>query len=298
MTPSYRLWDPSQVVLISFMIFFSMIMSDAGYAAVFGLITLVAWKRMQATRALKHLSRLFVLLTIGSLAWGILVGSYFGITPQHGSVLSRLQLVDLNNSQLMMQITILVGVIHILIANGTEAWRQRSSLRALAPVGWVSVIGGGCLLWLAMDRHNEPLYTGSMVLMITGGLLILLFSSKHHHLLHRLLDGVIALTRITNAFGDILSYLRLFALGLASASLALAFNDLAHQVIEAIPGFGVLVAMIILMIGHALNFLLAVVSGFVHGLRLNFIEFFNWSIDEEGYPFKAFSRKERSPWNR
>jgi V/A-type H+-transporting ATPase subunit I len=103
---------------------------------------------------------------------------------------------------------------------------------------------------------------------------------------------------VTTAFGDALSYLRLFALGLASASLAMAFNDLAHQVREILPGLGILFALLVVVIGHGLNFVLAVVSGFIHGLRLNFIEFFNWSIPEEGRPFRAFARKETSVWNR
>ena len=106
--------------------------------------------------------------------------------------------------------------------------------------------------------------------------------------------GFMGLTRVTSAFGDILSYLRLFALGLASASLAIAFNDLAQTAREGLGGFGILVALVVLVVGHTLNFVLAIVSGFVHGLRLNLIEFFNWSVTEEGRPFEAFSRNENT----
>ncbi len=93
-----------------------------------------------------------------------------------------------------------------------------------------------------------------------------------------------------------LSYLRLFALGLASASLAGTFNDMAGQVKEALPGIGILFALLIALFGHTLNFVLALSSGFIHGLRLNFIEFFRWSISEEGHPFNAFARKEKESW--
>ena len=113
----------------------------------------------------------------------------------------------------------------------------------------------------------------------------------------RLIKGLLGLTRITNCFGDVLSYLRLFALGLATSSLAVTFNELAMQVLSAMPGIGLLFAMFILLIGHGLNFALALVSGFVHGLRLNFIEFFNWSAPEEGIPFRAFAKKEIATWN-
>ena len=92
-----------------------------------------------------------------------------------------------------------------------------------------------------------------------------------------------------------MSYLRLFALGLASASLALTFNQLADQVYQAVPGLGLLLSILILLLGHSINLVLGIISGFVHGLRLNFIEFFNWGIADEGYPFQAFAKKEMNP---
>ena len=98
-----------------------------------------------------------------------------------------------------------------------------------------------------------------------------------------------------NAFGDVLSYMRLFALGLASASLALTFNDLAAGARNALPGLGVLVGGLILVLGHTLNLALGVMSGVVHGLRLNFIEFYNWGLPEEGMAFRRFARKEVRP---
>ena len=97
---------------------------------------------------------------------------------------------------------------------------------------------------------------------------------------------------VTNAFGDVLSYLRLFALGLASGSLAAAFNDLAAKSHAAVQGAGIALALLVLLVGHGLNFLLALMSGVVHGLRLNYIEFFNWGLEDEGKPFRAFRRKE------
>ena len=105
------------------------------------------------------------------------------------------------------------------------------------------------------------------------------------------------LTRVSGMFGDVLSYLRLFALGLASASLATVFNNLAKQVYSASPAFKIVFFLLIILIGHGINFLLSIMSGFIHGLRLNFIEFFNWSVPDEGTPFKPFSKKERSTWN-
>jgi len=63
---------------------------------------------------------------------------------------------------------------------------------------------------------------------------------------------------------------------------------------EAVPGVGFLLSILIILFGHGLNLILAFASGIIHGLRLNFIEFFNWSMPEEGRPFKAFAKKEAS----
>jgi V/A-type H+-transporting ATPase subunit I len=134
---------------------------------------------------------------------------------------------------------------------------------------------------------------GALVLGLIG---VLLFNSPEGPLWKRLLKGLGGLTGLSTAFGDALSYLRLFALGLASASLAGTFNAMAGQVKEALPGIGLLFALLIALLGHSLNFILGLSSGFIHGLRLNFIEFFRWSISEEGQPFNAFARKEKETW--
>ena len=106
----------------------------------------------------------------------------------------------------------------------------------------------------------------------------------------RIVDGLLGLTNISKAFGDTLSYLRLFALGLASAQLAVTFNDLAAGAYQ-VPGLGIVLALLILGVGHGVNLLLGIMSGVVHGLRLNCIEFFNWSLTDEGYPFQPFCKK-------
>ena len=108
----------------------------------------------------------------------------------------------------------------------------------------------------------------------------------------RLGGGLLSGARVVNLFSDVLSYMRLFALGLAAASLAGTINMLAEQVRHAVPGVGVLVAIAVLLIGHAVNMGLGIVAGTVHGLRLNVIEFFNWGLKGEGRPFRPFRKEE------
>ena len=110
--------------------------------------------------------------------------------------------------------------------------------------------------------------------------------------LWRGIDGLQGAAGLMGMFGDVLSYMRLFALGLASASLAITFNNLAGTVMASGSGLSLLGGLLIFVIGHVLNFALAMMSGVVHGLRLNFIEFYKWGLPEEGIVFRAFARKE------
>jgi V/A-type H+-transporting ATPase subunit I len=111
-------------------------------------------------------------------------------------------------------------------------------------------------------------------------------------LAHRLFEGLEALAHSTKAFGDVLSYLRLFALGLAAFKLAEVFNELAHAAFD-VPGVGMLLGILILVAGHGLNLAMGIMSGVVHSLRLNLIEFLSWSLPEEGRTFAPFQTKAR-----
>lgn len=295
MTPSYSLWDPSTTIFFSFAIFFAMIFSDAGYAIILGAILAYFWKQLGNTVSGSRFRNVLLALTIFSFVWGVLVGSYFGIAPPSQSYLHYLKIFDMSNYAAMMMLAILVGVIHIVIANIAQAWSKRNSLTSIANIGWATALIGGAVAFFG-SKHSA-VKTNGFVLIATGIIAVLLFTSVEKPLWKRLLKGLMGLTRITGMFGDVLSYLRLFALGLASASLAAVFNDLAKQIYHEMSGFKIFLALLILLIGHGINFVLSLMSGFIHGLRLNFIEFFNWGLPEEGTPFKAFSKKEMSKWN-
>ena len=299
MTPNYWLWDPSTVVFFSFAVFFAMILSDAGYALIMGLGLALGWKKMGRSDSGRRLRVLFGTLVGTSAIWGMLVGSYFGVAPAEGSFVASFNTLDMNDYDMMMQLSILIGVLHLVLANLADIRRRGMTRGALVPLGWNTMFFGALSLWLGTEGGEwGNLYkTLGITAMALGGAAVVFFTSSEGSFLKRLVAGLLALTNITKAFGDTLSYLRLFALGLASASLAVAFNDLAEQVRSSLPGFGILFALIVFLIGHSLNFLLGIVSGFIHGLRLNFIEFFNWSIPDEGRPFRAFARKETSAWN-
>jgi V/A-type H+-transporting ATPase subunit I len=298
MTPRYWLWDPSIIVFFSFALFFAMIFSDAGYSVTLGLIVVVFWKKMGQSDGGRRFRILLTTLVGVGVIYGVIVGSYFGASPGEDSLPGKLKIIDMMNFNLMMQLSIILGVFHLVVANAVTAWHFRRTNRGVLSTAWVFIFLGGIVLWLTASRGEtltflQPYGMGALVLGLIG---VVLFNSPEGPLWKRLLKGLGGLTGLSTAFGDALSYLRLFALGLASASLAGTFNTMAGQVKEALPGIGLLFALLVALLGHTMNFALSIMSGFIHGLRLNLIEFFRWSISEEGQPFNAFARKEKETW--
>jgi V/A-type H+-transporting ATPase subunit I len=292
-SPSYRAWDPSVIVFVSFAIFFAMILADAGYALLMAAGVALYRRRLGGSASGRRLRALLAALAGASFAYGVAAGSYFGVAPPAGGWLARLAIVDVADFETMMRVSILVGAVHIAIALGAAAVVNRFRGEGLAAIGWLAVTAGGLLLWLAGEgpaRAAAPwALAAGLGLVFAGGATA---APAGAGLGARLGGGLLGLTRATKLFGDLLSYLRLFALGLASASLAGTFNGLALEIRAAHPGVGVLLAALVLLFGHGINLAIGLMSGVVHGLRLNYIEFFGWGLPEEGYPFKAFARRE------
>lgn len=294
--PGYRSWDPSVALFFSLSVFFAMILSDAGYGLVLIGGLLAFWRRLGSSPRGRGYRLLCLSLFSATILYGALVGSYFGVTPSEHSLLGAFHVLDMNNSQTMMKISIVIGVLHLALANGIAAYLSRNRLVALAKLGWIAGMFGA--LFLGLNEAGSYLHAIGLYLLIGGLATVFLFSSERAlegrplNLVWRIMDGMKGLVAVLSMFGDVLSYLRLFALGLASGSLALTFNNLALDVKEAIPGLGLLLAILLLILGHVLNLGLSIMSGVVHGLRLNFIEFYNWGMGEEGEPFSKFARKE------
>jgi V/A-type H+-transporting ATPase subunit I len=296
MTPGYWVWDPSSVVFFSFALFFAMILADVGYALVLGVIVLAFSKRMGRSDGGRRWRTLLGTLAGATVVYGVMVGSYFGLTPPPDSLLGRLKVLDLNDFGTMMNLSIAIGAAHIAYANARDAWRHPSWGRRLAPLGWAAIVVGGLGAWAGMQADSGALLRVGVALLLLGLAGVVGFAGVGERPLMRVFRGIAALTGLSAAFGDVLSYMRLFALGLASASLAVAFNGMAGDVKEALPGVGFFFAILVLLIGHTLNFVLSLSSGFIHGLRLNLIEFFKWGVKDEGTAYRPFERKESMPW--
>ncbi len=296
-TPNYHSWDPSAIVFWSVALFFAMILSDAGYAMLFLAYLGAKWPSLNEGVG-KRMRVLFLVTLIFSIIWGMMIGSYFGYIAHQGTLLGHFKILDLDDFDSMMLISIAVGVVHLTLSNLVMAYQRKGKITAFASLGWAAITLGGFGLWQAQALHIMLLEQASKGLLGLGMLGVLCCSGhepihKFSDVVSRLLEGLHSLTDITKIFGNTLSYMRLFALGLAGASLALTFNNLAMDIYKSLPGLGLLCSILVLILGHGLNIMLCLLSGVLHGLRLNFIEFFNWSLTEEGYPFRAFVKKDR-----
>jgi len=298
MTPGYQTWDPSGIIFVSFVFFFAMILADAGYGAVLGLILMLSWNKMARSSSGRRFRPLLLSVVVASLGVGALFGSYFGVTPPEDSLLGRFHIMEISDTNRMMLISVVIGVLHIVLANVMNAYRYEHWQDRLPSAGWICVICGGFSLAISGAITLPGLQKPSIALMAIGALLILWFTAPGEKPFARLLHGLEGLTKLSGALGDVLSYLRLFALGLGSASLAIEFNRMAAGVYESYPGIGLLFALLILVLGHGINLALGITSGVIHGLRLNVIEFFNWGLKEEGTLYKPFKQSEDNLWNR
>ena len=293
-TPGYRDWDPSAIVYVSFIIFFGMIMTDAGYGLLLLALLFLFRNRFTGSELGRRMFRMFAWLMVSTAVFGVLTGSYFGITPPEGSFLAHLKVLHLKDVDTMMKITLTIGVAHIVLANIMRAVHEKTPSGRFQPVGWSLVALGGLATFLGQATVFATIGPVSIVI----GLLTVGFFGSDRKVDSvksggmRIFDGLASLARIVNIFSDVLSYMRLFALGLAAASLAETINSLSGQLQHTVPGLGILIALVVLMIGHAINIGLGLIAGFVHGLRLNVIEFFNWGLKDEGKPFRPFKKEE------
>lgn len=299
-TPGYQEWDPSVSIYFAFAIFFAMIVGDAGYGLTILGITLWFRRRMIQSAVGTRIYRLFVTISTACVIYGALTGTWFAIDfsklPSQGLLsyilyLKNLQLslFDSNNYEtqqafntIMMLVAIYTGIIHLSVARVIQIIRLWPKTSVIAEFAWILA------MWSAIGMiHLQYAYAQYGV--IAGLALVFLFSSTSYNPIRRIFEGLFGLLGITQLFADILSYLRLFALGLAGAVLGSIFNKMGMEIHQAFPGIvGYILMVLVVFTGHSLNILLAVMGGFIHGLRLNFLEFYRYCFEGSGYLYQPF----------
>ncbi len=292
--PGYREVDVSAVFLVFFSLFFAMIVGDAGYGAVF--LGLTLWARRRFPNAPPQIFPLLTITSVCTIVWGVLSGSWFGVTGL--PLLSRAQsgwLTDPERGQdRVMHLCFLIGAVQLTIAHVWNAWRARGSLRMLAQIGWVGTTWGMYAAANAMVLGRD--FPPPMTAVLGGGVvLIALFMTPVKSLKTAWMNHVMLPLNLINNFVDVVSYIRLFAVGTATLAVAQAFNAMA--VGDGIRGWlHGLVAAVVLLLGHTLNITLAAMGVIVHGVRLNTLEFSgHLGMEWTGIPYAPFAERGEKP---
>lgn len=290
--PGYKEYDISLWFLLFFSIFFALLIGDAGYGLIFLLVTFLVKKK------LKNMPRepLFLMfaLSLATMIWGAITGNWFGFEriahfPIFNSlVISKINSFISSNQIFVMYLSFLIGVIHLTIAHAIIAFRFINSLLALAHLGWVCILWG--LFFVAGKIIlNNPIPQIMGIIFSAGIVLVILFSHSQKNFFKGILLSLGDLPlKIVSSFSDIVSYVRLFAVGYASVIVATSFNNMALSIgFNSI--FSGLIAVVVLFLGHSLNIVLGVMAVVVHGIRLNMLEF-------SGHLSMQWSGKEYRPF--
>ncbi len=285
-TPGYHELDVSVLFLVFFSIFFGILIGDAGYGMVYLGLTIWMQKKVLKSRNIENVFPLFYLLSSCAICWGVLTGTFFG-----QSWLLKLGykplVPQLNDVKFMQSFCFFLGALHLSIAHSWRAALKFPSLTALADIGWICVLWTAFLLARALILA-EFFPPWAKVLAIAGIALVILFTNPQRNMFKAIGEGLgtVALSLMNN-FTDVVSYVRLFAVGLAGVAIAETTNGMAGGIGQ---GVGAVVAgILIVAVGHGLNIVLGPMSVLVHGVRLNVLEFSGHaSVTWSGVSYEPF----------
>ena len=290
--PGYREADISSIFLVFFSIFFGILIGDAGYGILFLAATLYARKKMPKAPAYPFV--LFGILSACTILWGLLTGNWFGINPDAlPSLLRGLRIGWLTDQNNIMQLCFMIGAIHLSVAHIWNMIVLAPDKRAISQLGWIGLVWS--MYFVACNMVLQAPLPGFFTVMLVGSIaLIMLFMNPLKDVKKEMIHYIMFPLTIVNCFVDVVSYIRLFAVGLASVSVAMSFNNMAMglgwQKIWTIP-----LMAIILLLGHGLNIILCALGILVHGVRLNTLEFsMHKDIQWKGLPYNPFSRKKNA----
>lgn len=335
-TPSKGDDDPSLWVLTFFAIFFAIIVGDGGYGLIFLATALyLHYKNPNMKPGPKRMWKLFTILCVSCVAWGLLTNSFFGISFAPDSPMRKVSVLnwlaekkaayhferkdaeyetwvnaypELKNAEnshefllgakkdstypmlasyndtALIEIALLFGMIHISLSFIRYIRRNPTG------IGWVLAIIGGyfyfpsflkatSLLHYALGLDDVRLAQSGFYMIFIGIGLALAIAIYQRKLL-----GILEIASVTAVFADILSYLRLYALGLSGSVVTSTINDIAGSI--NLTFF----AVALWIIGHLINMALSVVGGVIHGLRLNFIEWYHYSFEGGGKAFDPLKK--------
>lgn len=276
--PRYGGLDPTPLMAIFMPLFFGLILGDVGYGALLLLLTLYVRRRWAKRAAIRNLAQILLYGSIWAIVFGFLFGEFLGTLgetiglrplwmPRGGEQILSLFLFALGLGTVQVVLGILLGI--------WEAWRERQRSEMVVKIATLialcAIFG---LIGVATNFLPREFFTPAMVVLLIGIVLMIVPSG--------LLGLVLGPLELLETIGNILSYLRLIAIGLSSVYLALVANEMAGLI------GNVLVGAILALLLHALNFALGILSPSIQSLRLQYVEFFRHFYHDGGQEYSPF----------
>lgn len=289
--PVYDEFDPTPVLGPFFMLFFAMCMGDAGYGIVLMLIALYMKQKMQDS-GLGKMYRLIGFLGGMTFFVGLFLGTFFGMSILSASwAPSWLKALCIDGwfpdgkiagFPVQMVLAVAIGVLHICLAMiiKTVNFTKRFGFsKTISTWGWTTLIVGGIIvisLGMMEVLSAEVFKWVIIALAAVSGLAIFVFNTPGRNPLVNIGSGLWdTYNMVTGLLGDVLSYIRLYALGLAGGMLGNAFNIMGTMILDIpVPVVNWVFCIVILIFGHVLNLAMSCLGAFVHPLRLTFVEYF------------------------
>jgi V/A-type H+-transporting ATPase subunit I len=301
--PVYNEMDPTPLLAPFFVVFFAMCLTDAGYGFSLAALSAVVLYKFKPSGGTRLLMRLLFMGGVVTAVVGILAGGIFGLgVDSFPEGLKNFVLINpLEEPMQMLNLSFLLGLLHMLFGMGIKMYSKIKDgmladaildelvwiifLIVLAPLGYSAILGGELPSGISLFSKRASLFLAAVVF-FTGG-------RKKKGVVKKIFGGLVGFYDIVGYFGDVLSYARLLALGLATSAIAIAVNDIAKMVLGFPFYTGYIVMVIILIGGHLFNLAVNTLGAFVHSGRLQYLEFFSKFFTGGGRPFRPFRSERR-----
>ena len=307
--PNYGEFDPTPILAPFFLLFFAMCMGDCGYGILLMIIGMLIAKKKLNIAMFDGLGPIITVLGVGTTIVGFFLGTFMGMdlyaaewVPQalkNVMIKGNLELAG-SSYDIQMVLALCIGVFHICLAMVVKAicyTKQFGFKENIATWGWTLLIVGGLLVAiLGMTVLPTAVFKGAIIAVGTvSALAIYIFNTPGRNPLINIGAGLWdTYNMATGILGDVLSYIRLYALGLAGGMLGAAFNNLGLMVMGGSTEGATwqwLPFVLILVLGHVLNLAMSALGAFVHPLRLSFVEYFkNAGYEGKGTLYKPFKK--------
>jgi len=301
--PQYHEFDPTPLFSPFYFIFFGMCLSDAGYGLIITILSFIALKKIKLEGMAKKFFGLFFLGGISTFFIGALMGSWMGDAVNYFPesmngirtfLLDKVTMLNpIENPMPLLIISLILGVIQIytgFIIKFIANLKNNKLVEGLMDQGsWMLFISG--ILFFIITSvipmfagvkalSNYVIYLGLIAIILTQG-------RGNRGIVLKIAGGVISLYDTIGYFSDILSYSRLFALGLSTAVLAVVVNNFV-MLFKDVPFLGIVIAALVFIIGHVFNMAISGMGAFIHSTRLQYVEFFTKFYEGGGSGFKPF----------